>query len=121
MNPKKTGGGGGAKAADKTQEYADALIETIASAEEGEDPKQIAWNWMHQYEPLFKQQGIDANILWQIYERTASNKAAQASSGGGGSGLNYLKKAGEILPKVVGAGPPGVNVLDVLRQLRGGQ
>ena len=69
----------GRKATDKAVQ---ALMETLTDPENAdENPKSVAWEWIHEFEPSFGSAGIDAVALWDIYNKIP-NKSIKSQEGG---------------------------------------
>lgn len=64
---------------ESTQKALDGLTETI-STNEGVDPTEVTWEYIHQMEPTFKSKGVDAGKLWDVYSQYEKRTKAQQSS-----------------------------------------
>lgn len=131
---KSESGKKGASAQDKrgqdaTDKVISGLGETLANAKPGEDKKKLAWDYIHEFEPLFNSQGVDSAMVWDAYNRIPGGGQASAPTPNS-SGANYLqmalpalKQGGAVMQKSMGVGSPSpIDVPSMLMSLlKGGK
>ena len=75
-----------------TDKALSALAETIASAEPGENLKQIVWQWINKFEPGFASAGIDASKLWDVYHKIPAPKEKPPESRSGSNPIGVIDR-----------------------------